>query len=82
MLLNCKNGISRWELHRALGVTRKTAWFMLHRIRIAAQNKTFDKLAGEVEVDETFIGGKARNIHNNRERRDQLEGGRNMGQSL
>jgi transposase-like protein len=63
MLLNCKNGISSWELHRALGVTQKTAWFMLHRIRLAAQNKTFNKLAGEVEVDETFIGGKARFMH-------------------
>jgi transposase-like protein len=63
MLLNCKNGMSSWELHRALGVTQKTAWFMLHRIRLAAQSKTFNKLAGEVEVDETFIGGKARNMH-------------------
>jgi transposase-like protein len=63
MLLNCKNGISSWELHRALGVTQKSAWFMLHRIRLAAQNKTFNKLAGEVEVDETFIGGRARNMH-------------------
>jgi transposase-like protein len=63
MLLNCKNGISSWELHRALGVTQKTAWFMLHRIRLAMQSKTFNKLGGEVEVDETFIGGKARNMH-------------------
>jgi transposase-like protein len=63
MLLNCKNGISSWELHRAIGVTQKTAWFMLHRIRLAAQNQTFNNLAGEVEVDETFIGGKARNMH-------------------
>jgi transposase-like protein len=63
MLLNCKNGMSSWELHRALGVTQKTAWFMFHRIRLAAQSKTFNKLAGEVEVDETFIGGKARNMH-------------------
>jgi transposase-like protein len=63
MLLNCKNGMSSWEMHRALGVTQKTAWFMLHRIRLAAQSKTFNKLAGEVEVDETFIGGKARNMH-------------------
>jgi transposase-like protein len=63
MLLNCKNGISSWELHRALGVTQKSAWFMLHRIRLAAQSKTFNKLGGEVEVDETFIGGKARNMH-------------------
>jgi len=63
MLLNCKNGVSSWEIHRASGVTQKSAWFMLHRIRLAAQNKTFNKLAGEVEVDETFIGGKARNMH-------------------
>jgi transposase-like protein len=63
MLLNCKNGISSWELHRAIGVTQKTAWFMLHRIRLAAQSKTFNKLGGEVEVDETFIGGKARFMH-------------------
>jgi transposase-like protein len=63
MLLNCKNGISSYEIHRGLGVTQKTAWFMLHRIRLASQNKTFNKLAGEVEVDETFIGGKARNMH-------------------
>src|ERR1039457_4802509 len=63
MLLNCKNGMSSWELHRALGVTQKTAWFMLQRIRLAAQSKTFNKLHGDVEVDETFIGGKARNMH-------------------
>lgn len=59
-----KNGISSWELHRALGVTQKTAWFMLHRIRLAMQDEqTGGKLGGEVEVDETFIGAKARNMH-------------------
>ena len=63
MIVNCKNGISSWELHRALGVTQKTAWFMLHRIRLAMQSGTFEKLSGKVEVDETFIGGKARNMH-------------------
>ena len=63
MLINRKNGISSWELHRTLGVTQKTAWFMLQRIRLATQNKTFNKLMGEIEVDETFIGGKARNMH-------------------
>jgi transposase-like protein len=73
MLLNCKNGISSWELHRAIGVTQKTAWFMLHRIRLAAQNQTFNKLAGEVEVDETFIGGKARNMHA-KEREEKIHG--------
>ena len=62
MLLNSQNGISSYEIHRALGVTQKTAWFMLHRIRLAAQSKTFNKLAGEVEVDETIMGGKTRNM--------------------
>jgi transposase-like protein len=63
LLCNCKNGMSSWELHRALGVTQKTAWFMLHRVRLALQGKVGTKLGGEVEVDETFIGGKARNMH-------------------
>src|ERR1035438_4959297 len=59
-----RNGISSWELHRALGVTQKTAWFMLQRIRLAMQDEqTGGTLSGEVEVDETFIGGKARNMH-------------------
>ena len=63
MVVNCKNGISSHELGRALGVTQKTAWFMGHRIRLALQAGTVEKLDGEIEVDETFIGGKARNMH-------------------
>jgi transposase-like protein len=63
MLTNCKNGISSYEVARALSVTQKSAWFMLHRIRLALQEENFGKLGGEVEVDETFIGGKARNMH-------------------
>lgn len=64
MIANCKNGISSYEIMRAVGVTQKTAWFMLHRIRLAMQDEfTGGKLSGEVEVDETFIGGKARNMH-------------------
>lgn len=62
-LANCKNGISSYELARAIGVTQKTAWFMLARIRLAMQQKSFSKFGGTVEVDETFIGGKARNMH-------------------
>src|SRR5438445_12553992 len=67
MLTNCKNGISSYEVARDLRLTQKSAWFMLHRIRLALQDEFFgSKLGGngsEVEVDETFIGGKARNMH-------------------
>lgn len=61
MLSNCRNGVSSCEIARALGVTQKTAWFMLHRLREAMRCKSFVKLSGEVEADETFIGGKLRN---------------------
>jgi transposase-like protein len=63
MIVNAKNGVSSYEIHRALGITQKSAWFMLHRIRLAMQCKTWEKLSGHVEVDETFIGGKARYMH-------------------
>jgi len=63
MIANSKNGVSSHELGRSLGVTQKSAWFMLHRIRLAMQTGTFNSWDGEVEVDETFIGGKARNMH-------------------
>jgi len=78
MLTNCKNGISSCELARDLSVTQKTAWFMLHRIRLALQDDVFgSKMSGEVEVDETFIGGKARNMHlNERQRRITGTGGK------
>jgi len=66
MIVNMKNGISSYELGKALGTTQKTAWFMNHRLRKAMQTGTFRKLAGEVEVDETFIGGLARNMHKNK----------------
>ena len=66
LIANAKNGISSYELHRSIGVTQKTAWFMLHRIRLALQDDTGGKLGGYVEVDETFIGGKARNMHQGR----------------
>jgi transposase-like protein len=62
-IANAKNGISSHELGRALGVTQRTAWFMLHRIREAMKTGTFKKLSGTVEGDETFVGGKAENMH-------------------
>jgi len=66
MLSNCRNGVSSYEIGRTIGVTQKSAWFMLHRIRLGLQSKSGGKLGGpnsKVEVDETFIGGKARNMH-------------------
>jgi len=63
LVANSKNGVSSHELGRALGVTQKSAWFMLHRIRLAMQTPTYGRMSGEVEVDETFVGGKARNMH-------------------
>ena len=64
MIVNAKNGVSSYEIHRSIGVTQKTAWFMMHRIRLALQKGSIDrKLIGEVEVDETYIGGNARNMH-------------------
>ncbi len=67
LIVNCKNGISSWEIHRSLGVTQKSAWFMLHRIRLALKNNTWEKMGGEgggpVEVDEAFIGGDPKNWH-------------------
>ena len=77
MIVNCKNGISSYEIARALGVTQKTAWFMGHRIRRALHAGSFAKLAGEVEIDETFIGEKSMNMHTTRRaRRIQGTGGK------
>jgi len=73
MLANCKNGISSYELHRGIGVCQKTAWFMLQRIRLAMKDGSFEKLGGHIEVDETYIGGKARNMH-----KDKKPGQRGM----
>jgi transposase-like protein len=62
LLVNCKNGISSCEIARSIGITQKSAWFMAHRLRFALHHGSFDKLTGEVEVDETYVGGKARNM--------------------
>lgn len=74
LITNAKNGISSYEIHRALGITQKSAWFMLHRVRLAMQTGTFEKLQGTVESDETYIGGKARNMH--KAKRERLITGR------
>jgi transposase-like protein len=69
LAVNCKNGISSYEIARDLKVTQKSAWFMLHRIRLALKNGTWAKLGGDggpVEVDEAFIGGNPKNMHADR----------------
>lgn len=78
MLANCKNGVSSYEIADTIGITQKSAWFMLHRIRMALRNKSILKVGGpntEVEVDETWIGGKAINMHKERRLRYQQSGG-------
>lgn len=83
LLANCKNGISSYELSRAMHITQKSAWFLLNRIRLGMQDElTGGSLGGEVEVDETFIGGKARNMHKDRKRRAQLAGGQKGDKSV
>jgi hypothetical protein len=63
MIANCKNGISSYEIHRALGITQKSAWFVLHRVRLAMEIGSFEKtMLGPVEADESFIGGKVKNM--------------------
>ena len=82
MLVNCKNGISSWEIHRAIGVTQKTAWFMLQRARLAMQDeKTGGKLSGQIEADETFIGGKSRNMHAHK-RAEKIHGRGAVGKAI
>jgi transposase-like protein len=68
MITGAKNGISSCELARSIGVTQKTAWFMLHRIRKAMQDGSFTQMGGQVESDETFIGGKSRFMHKARKK--------------
>src|SRR5712671_7412746 len=78
LIVNCKNGISSYEVARALGITQKSAWFMMHRVRLAMHSKEFVQIGGsgkEVEVDETFIGGAARFMHKGRRKRVITERG-------
>ena len=70
MLSNCRNGISSYEIARAIGVTQKSAWFMLHRIRLGMKNQNAPKLGGSdsgpVEADETFVGPNPMKMHKSR----------------
>ncbi len=81
LLANCKNGVSSYEVARALQVTQKTAWFMLHRIRFAQHHGTINKMSGTVEADETFSGGKARFMHKDK-REARIHGRGPMGKAV
>ena len=88
MLVNCKNGVSSMEIHRALGITQKSAWFMLQRLRLALRKGSFGittKIGGsgtEVEADETFIGGLTKNMHKGRKLRLVQQGGIHGGKTI
>jgi transposase-like protein len=71
LIVNAKNGISSYELHRALGITQKSAWFVLHRIRTAMTVGSIEKMTGTVEIDESYIGGDAKNMHRSKRVRFQ-----------
>src|ERR1700683_904111 len=79
LLVNSRNGISSYEIGRALGVTQKSAWYMLHRIRLAVQTGSFQKFGGgensEVEIDEAYIGGRLKNMHMKKRIKMTKEGG-------
>src|SRR5688572_8137033 len=78
MLANSKNGVSSYEVGRALGVTQKTAWFMLGRIRAAMETAAGSRFEGEIEADEAFLGGKYENMHlSKRKRLGSGMGGKN-----
>lgn len=79
LITNAKNGISSCEIARGLGVTQKTAWFMLHRIRAAMKSGTFEKLAGPIEADETYVGGRRDRMSIRRRARFMKEHGTNAG---
>jgi hypothetical protein len=79
MVANCKNGVSSYEIHRALKVTQKTAWFLLHRIRLAMKDESTEKIGtnGPVEIDETFVGGRVKNMHKSKRPKNvPLQGGK------
>jgi transposase-like protein len=82
--VNAKNSISSYEIHRAIGITQKSAWFMLHRVRLAVKNKSFEKIGGNgeiVEADETAIGGLAYNMHKAK-REARITGRGSVGKSI
>jgi hypothetical protein len=82
MIANCKNGISSYDVARLLNVTQKTAWFLLHRIRLAMHDQEEGMLSGTVEADETLVGGKARFMHKDRKERTLQKGRGSAGKAV
>jgi transposase-like protein len=82
MIANAKNGISSYEIARGLGMTQKSAWFVLHRIRYAMQQGSLEKLSGDVEADETYVGGKAENMHKWKREAMGLQGRGTVGKAV
>jgi len=82
MLANCKNGVSSYEVAREIGVTQKSAWFVLARIRLAMQTGTIEKMSGHVEADETFIGGKVTNMSKSKRRELGKHQGPSSGKAI
>lgn len=82
MIANCKNGVSSYEIARALGITQKSAWFMLHRIRLAMENKSLEKMSGPVEVDESYFGGKVTNMSKEKRKRKGVKGRGTIGKAV
>src|SRR5688572_31497763 len=82
MIANCRNGVSSYEIARALGVTQKSAWFMLHRIRVAMENKSLEKMSGPVEVDEAYFGGRVANMSKEKRKRKGLTGRGTVGKAV
>src|SRR5438552_17102434 len=84
MLVNAKNGVSSYEIGRDLGITQKSAWFVLQRLRLALKDRSFTKMgggSGPVEVDETFVGGNLQNMHKEKRGRYAIKGG-NKGKTI
>ncbi len=81
MMANCKNGVSSYEIGKALEVTQKSAWFMMHRIRYAIHTGSINKMSGTVEADETFVGGAARFMHRHK-REEKIHGRGPMGKAI
>jgi transposase-like protein len=79
MIVNCKNGVSSYEIQRTLGITQKSAWFLDHRIRLMLDDEYADKLSGTVEMDETFIGGKLKNMHKSKKPKGTGYSGKAVG---